>query len=133
MRNWLFVVFLAAAACNRPVSHDQKMVLLADRTCRAIGIRQQRFALADQIRFAEDTLFKTKSKSDSARLTAELAHFAGQRADLLKKSLALADTIRSQLDSIMPFTDKVAQQRFTRKLDSLLARKGCMTKTEAQK
>lgn len=119
-------LLLAFCSCHRQAFEDKaKMELLADRTCRAISIRKERFAAADQIRFANDTLLHTKSKTDSARLQQRLAGLLKQKAILLKESLALADTIRLQLDSLMPYTDKDAQQRFTSSLNSLLAKKGC--------
>jgi hypothetical protein len=116
-------------SCNSHLSSDNdnsKMELLANRTCRAIGIRKKRFALADKIRFAQDTLAHTKSKSDSVRLQKNLTLYLKQKDTLLKHSLSLADTIRHQLDSLMPYTDKVAQKRFTAKLNDLLSKKGCM-------
>lgn len=116
-------------SCNNHLSsqnNDSKMELLANRSCRAISIRQQRFALADKIRFAMDTLAHTKSKSDSVRLQSDLNKYSKQKDTLLKESLSLADTIHRQLDSIMPYTDKVAQKRFTAKLNALLSKKGCM-------
>ncbi|MEO6849000.1 MAG: hypothetical protein ABI203_02895 [Mucilaginibacter sp.] len=128
MKVILFLVLLTAVACSNPVNNkDGRINLLADRTCRAITIRQQRFDLANKIRFAQDTLSKTKDENDSLRLKSELDNFAEQKGTLLKESLALADTIRLQLDSIMPYTDKAAQKRFTHSLDSLLAKKGCAT------
>lgn len=128
MRKLFYCVLLAACcACNRPATVDNKAKLeqLADRSCRAISIRKQRFLLADQIRFAQDTLLQTKSKADSDRLQVRLKIYLTQKPELLKQSLALADTIHRQLDSLMPYTDKVAQKRFTKSLDSLLAKKGC--------
>ena len=101
------------------------MELLADRSCRAISIRKERFKTADRIRYAQDTLLHTKSKADSGRLQKRLTGLLKEKGILLKESLALADTIRMQLDTLMPFTDKAAQQRFTSSLNSLLKKKGC--------
>lgn len=125
MRTFLILLLFFAVSCGRHASSDTKIELLADRTCRAIHIRQQRFALADQIRFVQDTLFNIKNKNDTIRLRNSLDDLLRQKNILLKESLALADTIRAQLDSIMPYTNKAAQQHFTAKLDSLLAKKGC--------
>ena len=114
-------------SCNKPASDKkEKLEQLADRTCRAIGIRQQRFTLANQIRFTQDTLSATKSKADSDRLQKRLAIYFKEKDVLLKESLALADTIRLQLDSVMPYSNKTAQNHFTASLDSLLAKKGCL-------
>ena len=120
------LALLALCSCgkSKPDNHA-KMEQLADRTCRAIDYRKQRFACADQIRFSQDTLYHTKSKIDSDRLQMRLKSLLDKKAFILKNSLALSDTIRKQLDSLMPYTDKEAQQRFNTELDSLLAKKGC--------
>ena len=124
--NIFFLLMLLAAACNRPsASSDAKMNLLANRTCRAITIRQKRFALANQIRFTLDTLAGTKSKIDSDRLQASLTGFSKQKAILLKESLRLADTIHKQMDTLVPYSSKAAEKRFTAQLNALLEKKGC--------
>jgi len=120
-------------SCNKPtpknVGKANRLDLLADRSCRAISIRQQRFALANKIRFATDTLASLKGKADTMRLHNKLQVCLGQKDSLLKASLALADTIRMQLDSMMPYSDKPAQKRFTAKLDSIIKAKGCEVTT----
>jgi hypothetical protein len=121
---WLLVV--ACSACNKPVpDNHKKLEQLADKTCRAIDYRKQRFSLANQIRFAEDTLMQTKSKIDSDRLNKRLAVLAKEKETVLEKSLSLSDSIRMQLDSLIPYTNKDAQKRFTGELNRLLAQKGC--------
>jgi hypothetical protein len=125
----LFYCFLLTicCACNEPTpaNHKAELEQLADKTCRAIDIRKQRFLLADNIRFTQDTLLRTKSKSDSDRLQGRLKLYLEQKPILLKQSLDLADTIRMELDNLLPLTDKVAQDQFTKSLDSLLVLKGC--------
>ncbi|GAC1302210.1 MAG: hypothetical protein NVSMB24_06440 [Mucilaginibacter sp.] len=129
MKYILFILLIAGiCSCStKPpatVSHA-KLEQLADRSCRATVIRQQRYALADSIRFTQDSLAKTKDKSQSQRLQGRLNGYLKQKGILLKTSLALADTIRMQLDSLLPYTDKAAQKRFTASLDSILRSKGC--------
>src|ERR1700761_2938595 len=103
MRIILLMLLIAVVSCNKATSNkDAKMNLLADRTCRAISIRQERFALANKIRFAQDTLSQTKNKSDSIRLQARLKIYLNEKPILLKESLSLADTIHKQLDSLIP-------------------------------
>ncbi len=126
-----FIVPMALFACSKPVpDNHEKLEQLADRTCRAIDYRKERFACADQIRFAQDTLGQAKNKVDSDRLNKRLEVLLKEKTVILNKSLALADTIKRQLDSLMPFTDKVAQKRFTAQLDSLLTKKGCNDETK---
>lgn len=120
-------------SCNKPLPENadknNRLDLLADRSCRAISIRQQRFALANKIRFASDTMATLKGKNDTMRLHNELQICLRQKDSLLKASLALADTIRMQLDSMMPYSDKAAQKQFTAKLDSTLKTRGCEVTT----
>jgi hypothetical protein len=118
-------LLLIVSCSQSSKNNDSAVNLLADRSCRAISIRQQRFELANKIRFAQDTLAQAKNKNDSRRLGNELKLYFSQKDVLLKESLCLADTIRKQLDSLVPYTDKAAQKRFTARVDSLLAKKGC--------
>jgi hypothetical protein len=129
MKYILFILVLAGVcSCNTksPMQTNQaKLEQLADRSCRATDIRQQRFALADKIRFTQDSLAKAKNGAGSQRLQSRLKGYLEQKNILLKASLALADTIRVQLDSLLPYTDKAAQKRFTAALDSIIKAKGC--------
>lgn len=69
---------------------------------RAITLREQRFALANEIRFTQDTLLRTDSgDARAAELEAKLKVFAARKDSLLVASLALADTIKQNLDSII--------------------------------
>jgi hypothetical protein len=124
------LLVMIAFSCHKPVAaaNNAKLDELADRTCQAISIRQQRFALANKIRFTQDSLTNLKLKGDSRRLQARLKDYMLLKDSLLKSSLAMADNIRLQLDSLVPYGDKGAQKRFTATLDSLLAKKGCMAK-----
>lgn len=133
MRLLFCCLVVVVMSCNNPApkntGKDGRFDRLADRSCRAISIRQQRFALANQIRFATDTLATLKGKNDTMRLHNELQICLRQKDSLLKASLALADTIRMQLDSMMPYSDKAAQKQFTAKLDSTLKARGCEVTT----
>lgn len=117
-------------SCNKPVAakHSAKLDQLAQSTCEAISIRQQRFALANKIRFTQDSLTNAKTSNDSQRLQARLKKYLMQKDLLLKASLAHAAAIRLKLDSLIPYGDKNAQKRFTATLDSLLVKRGCKVK-----
>jgi hypothetical protein len=127
MRIICLLLLAAVISCNKPAStvNTARMNQLADRSCRAMSIRQQRYALADKIRFAQDTIGTTNDEKVKGRLQNSLKGYLVQKDSLLKVSLTLADTIHRQLDSLMPYTDKAAQKRFTAQLDSLLAKRGC--------
>ncbi|MDB5133122.1 MAG: hypothetical protein JWR02_2871 [Mucilaginibacter sp.] len=130
MKYFLFIlVFAGVCSCKTKSSPAQvnkaKLEQLADRSCRATSIREQRYALADKIRFTQDSLSKTKNRAGSQSLQSRLNGYLKQKEILLKTSLALADTIRMQLDSLLPYSDKAAQKRFTASLDSILKSKGC--------
>jgi hypothetical protein len=130
MKYFLFILVLAGVcSCKTKSSSTQvnkaKLEQLADRSCRATSIREQRYTLADKIRFTQDSLAKTKNRAGSQRLQSRLNGYLQQKDILLKASLALADTIRMQLDSLLPYTDKAAQKRFTALLDSMMKAKGC--------
>lgn len=126
-RTAFFLVLIILTGCNKQPSHtfQYRLNLLADRSCRAMSIRKQRFELANNIRFVTDTLARTKSKRDSVRLQSQLAFYNKQKGVLLKASIRLADTIHRQLDSLVPYNDKAAEKRFTAQLHELLAKKGC--------
>lgn len=120
-------LLLLASACQRSESNrnSARLELLASRSCRAESIREQRFTLANQIRFADDSIAKTKDPATRQRLEKEMKGYLLRKDSLLKHSLSLADTIRIQLDSLMPAGDKAAQKAFGRTLDSLMKAKGC--------
>ncbi|MBS1525046.1 MAG: hypothetical protein JST19_05320 [Bacteroidetes bacterium] len=132
MRPVIFCLVLAAiVACNKPspAGNNSKLDQLADRTCRAMHIRQQRYALADKIRFADDTLGVVKDEKTRVRLQNSMKIYLIQKDSLLKLSLALADTIQRQLDSLTPYTNKDARKQFNADLNRLLAKKGCPVTT----
>jgi hypothetical protein len=130
MKYVLFIPFLLAiASCNTAgkTGNDNKakLELLAERSCRAKAISEHRYALADSIRFAQDTLNSAKTKADSDRLQARLKLCFAHKAIVLKQSVALADSIRKQLDSLAHYGDRAAEKRFTKSFDSLMAKRGC--------
>lgn len=121
-----FLLLVTFLSCSRVSPDDDANIgLLADHTCKAISIRRERFALADQIRFIQDTLAQAKNKSSVARLQNNLKLFMIRKAALSEASLRLADTIHRELDAMVPYRDKAAQKRFNARLDSLLAKRGC--------
>jgi hypothetical protein len=121
----LLGIFSCTTSTHSLTLDKAKLEQLANCSCRATTIRKERFELADNIRFTQDSLSKAKTKSESERLQRRLQGYLKQKDVLLKHSLALADTIRTQLDSLVPYTNKQAQKKFKASLDSSLASKGC--------
>ncbi len=115
-------------SCNRKSKLDDKVTYIANLECRAMVMREQRFALANQLRFAQDTLSTTKYSSDSQRLSNEIQTFSQEKNSLLQHSLQLADSIHLQLDSLRKFvfTEKNDKKQFEQKLNEALRRKGCL-------
>jgi hypothetical protein len=113
-------------SCNHTDSVNKADIdLLADKMCRAITYRKQRFSCADQIRSIQDTLSHTNNRTESSHLQTRLNILLKEKASLVKESVALADTIRLSLDRIMPFGDKKLQEQFTEELNTVLSEKGC--------
>ena len=117
-------------ACRQQRDVDEKVNYIADLECRAVVLRESRFALANQIRFAQDTLLKTKRAEDTLRLVQQIQTFTHEKDTLLQHSLQLADTIHLQLDSLRKFifSDNNDRKQFEQKLNEALQRRGCIKK-----
>jgi hypothetical protein len=125
---WLAIITLIFFSCNDTFPEKAKMVKsLADLECRAIELKNKRFQLADNIRFAQDTLLHFKSTTDTILLELRLKEWDIQKLLLVNKSLALADSIKLQMEIIMSryFTDKKKEQEFNVLLDAALKKNGC--------
>jgi hypothetical protein len=125
---YLIICTLILFSCNESSQEKEKMVkLMADLECRAIELKNKRFQLADNMRFAQDTLLHFKSFSDTISLQQRLKEWDIQKLSLVNESLALADSIKLQMEIIMPryFTDKKKEQEFNRLLEEALKKNGC--------
>lgn len=113
-------------SCQRPDVLKSNVERMADLECRAITLREQRFALADSIRFAQDTLLRTKT-IDSTRLKDKLHNFLEQKAKLLQVSLLLADTIHSKFDSLRKnvFNTLDDKKTFEQQLKETMEKRNC--------
>jgi hypothetical protein len=121
-------LLLGMCSCNnagKAGNNNARLEQLANRTCRAKVLSAHRYALADSIRFAQDTLNHAKTKADSSRLQSRLKVYLENKPKVIKASLALADTIRMQMDSLIPYGNKAAEKRFTASFDSIMTKKGC--------
>lgn len=124
-------VFMSAASCSRSKADVKSMIdKLAGFECRAMLLKEQRFALANQIRFTQDSLVQQTSDAEKTRLQANLDALNKQKDVLVQHSLSLADTIRLQLDSLTQNQSADAKDRasFDKMLNEALEKRGCNKK-----
>lgn len=96
--------------------------------CRAYILREQRYALADRIRFSEDSIAAIKENSEQkTRLQNNLSGYMKAKDMILANSLRLADTIRLQLDTIIQIKlhSKDRIDAFNKALSLQLNKKNC--------
>lgn len=94
------IFFLTSAFynCGTKTNELQLLVnsqLLAGLYCEAKFLRIQRFELADQIRFAEDSLSKIRSDDQHTTLILRLDSLQNLIEPLAKQTKALADSIHA--------------------------------------
>ena len=104
----IFTLTLAITSCNINVGNSHKkfdvaseVKCMAQVECKAIQLREQRFALADDIRFTQEKIMQLKGKGDTTQLSNKLSQLYKRKEVLLTASLQLADQIKHRLDSIM--------------------------------
>ena len=128
VRYFLIISMLILFSCNNTSSDKETMVkLLVNMECRAIEIKNKRFQLADNIRYAQDTLLNLKSITDTALIQLRLKNWDIQKQLIVNQSLALADSIKLQMEIIMPryFNNKKKEMEFNLLLDEALKKNGC--------
>jgi len=103
-----FTLILAVTSCNINGGNSHKKFDVASEAkrmaqveCKAIQLREQRFALADDIRFTQEKIMQLKGKGDTTQLSNKLSQLYKRKEVLLTASLQLADQIKHRLDSIM--------------------------------
>ena len=119
----LLILFFIAllTACTRSADNQQyQLKTLASKVCRAIGLRQERYQLADRIRFCQDTLNSTKSAAKKRALQNELSVFNTRKTALVKQSLTLADSIHTEMESLKLYSDKVNRADFDKILHKMM-------------
>ena len=125
------VIVLITFSCRQHKTDIKELVeQFADLECRAISLREKRFALANQIRFTQDTLLQKTGKADTSTLKLKLDYYNNDKAVTLQHSLALADSIRSRLNDIMKnqLTNEADKTAFNDLLNKTLQQKGCVEK-----
>jgi hypothetical protein len=127
-----FIIALLISApvfsCNQKKQDNLQSLAneFAEVECKAISIREQRFQLANTIRFTEDTLRQMKT-ADSSRLKQKLQVLNTEKQAILQRSLLLADSIHRHLDSLIAndLKDKADKEKFNNLLNVELEKKGC--------
>jgi hypothetical protein len=112
-------------SCNQHRSDLKTIVTdIANIECRAEQLKNQRFELADKIRFTQDSLLKV---ADTLPLLNNLVKMDIEKQLLVAKSLQLADTIRQKMNVVMSqyFTDKEVEDSFNNMLNRSLKIKDC--------
>ncbi|MDQ6812902.1 MAG: hypothetical protein M3040_04070 [Bacteroidota bacterium] len=132
------VILLASAAtllllfsCEQHKTDIKKYAeKLAVLECRAIGLREKRFELANRIRFTQDTLRQKAVNSDTFLLTSKLKSYNNEKEIILQQSLSLADSIQSTLKDIMKnqLNNQPDKLAFNELLNQILQQKGCIKK-----
>ena len=119
-RYLLVISMLILFSCNNISSDKDTMVkLLVNMECRAIELKNKRFQLADNIRYAQDTLLHFKSITDTDLIQIRLKNYDIQKQLIVNYSLTLADSIKLQMEIIMPryFNTKKMEMEFNMLLD----------------
>ena len=127
-RYLLVISMLILFSCNNTSSDKETLLkLLVNMDCRAIELKNKRFQLADNIRYAQDTLLHFKSITDTALIQIRLKDWDFQKQLIVNHSLALADSIKLQMEILMPryFNNKKKEMEFNMLLDEALKKNGC--------
>ena len=123
----IFLFPLLIVGCSNKPSSDSIIDDFANIECRAMQLKNQRFKLADEIRFTQDTIIQLQQSGDTLLLHERLIKMYEQKELLHTKSSQLADSIKVKMDVIAAtfLTDKNKELDFNRTLDSILTLKSC--------
>ncbi len=126
----LLIFKFLVISCNKPATDMDTIVNhLANLECTAISLREQRFHIADQIRFTQDTLQHSNNKEDSVRLLSKLQHLNEEKEKVLQQTQSVANMITVKIDSLRQHVLINSNKRklFNAALDSALSKRGCKT------
>ena len=123
----IFLFPLLIVGCSNKPSTDSIIDDFANIECRAMQLKNQRFKLADEIRFTQDTIVQLQQSGDTLALHERLIKMYEQKELLHTKSSQLADSIKVKMDVIAAtfLSDKNKELDFNRTLDSILTLKSC--------
>lgn len=119
------MLFIFYSCHSSNTDYRNTLNFLASKTCEAISLKNERFALADKIRFMQDTLLSVKGNKKALILKDKLNVLLKHKSKILQQSLVLADIIRVKLDSLNTLYNKAEMNSFNISIDSLLSKKGC--------
>lgn len=128
----LLLVIVSLTLCCRNEKTNIKVLAdeFANLECRAMELREQRFELANQLRFTHDTLLQ-KPGGDTISLNLKLATLDKQKEAMLKQSLSLADSIHTTLTALMKnhLTNENDKRAFNKMLNKTLLERGCIKRS----
>ncbi len=115
-------------SCGEKHTMAEEASRLAERECRAMALREQRFTLANQIRFTQDTMLKAPPGTDTMPYSEKLRFYNSEKERLTNESRLLADTIRQQLDSLQKtiINNPQEQKQFDQLLETNLQQRNCV-------
>jgi 2-phosphoglycerate kinase len=110
--NYILLLFIFSSCDNHESNFRGLAAEIAIIECRAEKLKDHRFALADRMRFTQDTILQ-KSK-DTMELHNQLLEMEKEKQLLLIQSLKLADTIKRKMEFLMTnyLTDKKKENEF---------------------
>ena len=127
----IIIISVAIISCSCKSEHQQmnaSVAAIAKLECSAISLRNQRFSLADKIRFGQDSLMSlTKAGRDTASLNKHLSALDSEKQVLHLKSVVLADSIKATMEKVMALYigNKEEERLFNHLLDSTLKSGSC--------
>ena len=109
---YILLIFISSSCDNHEPNFRALAAEIAIIECRAEKLKDHRFALADKMRFKQDTILE-KSK-DTMELHNQLVEMEKEKQVLLTQSLQLADTIKQKMEFLMTnyLTDKKRENEF---------------------
>lgn len=124
MKKYLILFSVFIISCNTSSTKKEKWPIdldeLSDLYCLSVEYKNARFALADSIRFLEDSIIHAEENNapDSALITL-LNQLESRKKSLSEKSYALSDTIEARMKVIIRELSPEEKRIFN---DSLSAR-----------
>lgn len=129
MKKYVLVLLIIAASCNTstkqkpdwPIDFDE----LVELHCLSVEYKNARFALADSIRFLQDSIIASQSMNgEDSLLIAHLDQLEIRKEVLSEKSYALSDTIEARMNVIIRELSPEEKRVFN---DSLISQtKACL-------
>jgi len=129
MKKYLLLLFIIAASCNTNTKEKPEWPIdfeeLVELHCLSIEYKNARFALADSIRFLEDSiLVAEKTNGADSLLLTHLESLEIRKELLSEKSYALSDTIEARMKVIIRELSPEEKRVFN---DSLISQtKACL-------